>query len=565
MKNTSKILALVLIVMTVLMSLSVISVSAEEPKTETVTKVFESKDLEAKAQGSYSDGEEVKAGTDNFFILYMSAKTKVDSSSKTWGTEGEENYYKSGQRLNFGGASTTSKQVISITTEYAATVKIWWVCGGDGNRYIAIWDADKNEIDTTEKEVANGTIGIDTLNIPAAGSYYIACPVNNNYIYKIEVSWTVQLADSDTCEHEYEHATCESPEKCSKCGKTQGEKLGHDYQDVAEVPATCMVDGATAHTKCSRCPSEVGKETISAKGHTYTFTVVPTTATTPGSVKGVCSVEGCGATFESGEIKAMTPGTYEMDASDLADIATKTLSDGYVKVVDGVFACHLSYKYKTDSNSRVLEVLDHPWDGWKPEYRMNLQSASEILENGTIKNFVQIVTTGTTTITIVWAPSNAGRELAIYDMDGNPIEGAITSINAEAGSKDTLVLSQFTLPAGAYLIGNYIPEGVGEGGSYIHRIQVVVACDHEWADATCEAPKTCSKCEATEGEALEHTYVDGKCSACEAADPNYQPPAEEPKDEPKDEPKAEPELNFFQKIIAWFMELIQKILAIFKK
>ena len=35
-----------------------------------------------------------------------------------------------------------------------------------------------------------------------------------------------------------------------------------------------------------------------------------------------------------------------------------------------------------------------------------------------------------------------------------------------------------------------------------------------------------------------------------------QPPVEEP---------HEPELNFFQKIIAWFMELIQKIIAIFKK
>ena len=34
---------------------------------------------------------------------------------------------------------------------------------------------------------------------------------------------------------------------------------------------------------------------------------------------------------------------------------------------------------------------------------------------------------------------------------------------------------------------------------------------------------------------------------------------------PVDEPADEPELNFFQKILAWFMELIQKILAIFKR
>ena len=41
------------------------------------------------------------------------------------------------------------------------------------------------------------------------------------------------------------------------------------------------------------------------------------------------------------------------------------------------------------------------------------------------------------------------------------------------------------------------------------------------------------------------------------------PKPEDPKpEEPKDEA---PEMNFFQKIIAWFMDLIQKLLAMFKK
>lgn len=38
-------------------------------------------------------------------------------------------------------------------------------------------------------------------------------------------------------------------------------------------------------------------------------------------------------------------------------------------------------------------------------------------------------------------------------------------------------------------------------------------CSHEWADATCEAPKTCTKCEKTEGEALGHTWADATCEA----------------------------------------------------
>lgn len=36
---------------------------------------------------------------------------------------------------------------------------------------------------------------------------------------------------------------------------------------------------------------------------------------------------------------------------------------------------------------------------------------------------------------------------------------------------------------------------------------------HEWADATCSAPKTCNVCGETEGEALNHEWTDATCSA----------------------------------------------------
>ena len=37
-------------------------------------------------------------------------------------------------------------------------------------------------------------------------------------------------------------------------------------------------------------------------------------------------------------------------------------------------------------------------------------------------------------------------------------------------------------------------------------------CKHEWYTATCSAPKTCSLCGETEGEALPHTWVDATCT-----------------------------------------------------
>ena len=37
-------------------------------------------------------------------------------------------------------------------------------------------------------------------------------------------------------------------------------------------------------------------------------------------------------------------------------------------------------------------------------------------------------------------------------------------------------------------------------------------CKHEWAEATCTEPKTCSKCGETEGEALGHAWIDATCT-----------------------------------------------------
>ena len=45
-------------------------------------------------------------------------------------------------------------------------------------------------------------------------------------------------------------------------------------------------------------------------------------------------------------------------------------------------------------------------------------------------------------------------------------------------------------------------------------------CSHSWKDATCTAPKTCTKCGATEGSTAKHNYSDGACTVCGAEDPN---------------------------------------------
>ena len=152
------------------------------------TSVLESKDLAAIAQGAKADGDTEKAGTDGFFTIHYSAKTKIDSSSKTF-----EDDYTSGQRINFGGkgqVGSTTKNVIQFTTEGAATVKVWWVQGGDDHRQVGIFDTNGAVVVQTEGEYKKNDPYISTLELTEAGTYYLGGVTNNNNYYKIEVTVT---------------------------------------------------------------------------------------------------------------------------------------------------------------------------------------------------------------------------------------------------------------------------------------------------------------------------------------------------------------------------------------
>ena len=46
---------------------------------------------------------------------------------------------------------------------------------------------------------------------------------------KQETTTKKQETTTTTCNHNYVDATCNSPAKCSKCGKTSGKELGHNY------------------------------------------------------------------------------------------------------------------------------------------------------------------------------------------------------------------------------------------------------------------------------------------------------------------------------------------------
>ena len=90
-----------------------------------------SNDMEPFAPGAYANGASGKFGTDGYFILHYGAKMKLDASNKNF-SDGVTATH----RIKFQSTTDTTDWSYSLefTCASAATVKIWWVAGGDARR-----------------------------------------------------------------------------------------------------------------------------------------------------------------------------------------------------------------------------------------------------------------------------------------------------------------------------------------------------------------------------------------------------------------------------------------------
>ena len=143
--------------------------------------ILEASALEAFAPEAKADGDVTQAA--DFFSLQWSAKSKVDSSSKTW-----EDGYTSSQRINFGGKAAVGKNSIRFTTDGPAEVRVWWVEGGEDHRQMGVLNGDGAVVVQTEGEYVKNSPYFSELALDAAGTYYLGGIGGNNYIFKVEVT-----------------------------------------------------------------------------------------------------------------------------------------------------------------------------------------------------------------------------------------------------------------------------------------------------------------------------------------------------------------------------------------
>ena len=124
------------------------------------------------------------------------------------------------------------------------------------------------------------------------------------FVWMIAMVTLVMMLLSGCCvSHDMQPATCTEPARCSKCGKTEGEPLGHtEVTDPARAP-TCTETGLSEGSHCQVCGEVLkAQEAIAPLGHTEVVVpAVEPTCTEPGCTEGLhCSV--CGEIFKSQEL-----------------------------------------------------------------------------------------------------------------------------------------------------------------------------------------------------------------------------------------------------------------------
>ena len=175
----------ILVALTMMMSMMLVFTVSGNAQAGAKQYVLDVADLTPFAAGAKYNGEYEVAGTENYFTVFYSEKTKVETNEKSFadGTSASK-------RIAWGDKSTIGVDllnVINFKTQGSATIKLWWV-GGDANRYPAIYDSNGNVIAQYNGTTVKNDLYVTELTVDAKGSYYLGNIGGSNYFYQIQVT-----------------------------------------------------------------------------------------------------------------------------------------------------------------------------------------------------------------------------------------------------------------------------------------------------------------------------------------------------------------------------------------
>ena len=289
--------------------------------------------------------------------------------------------------------------------------------------------------------------------------------------------------DTTPVETPEETTPVETPEDTTPEDDPSVTPPAHEHTVVIDeaVAPKCEETGLTEGSHCSECNEVIVAQTeVPALGHTWIDATCQTPKTC--SVCGTTEGTALGHTWTSATCQApktcsicgATEGTVTAHTYNNVGVCTACGNDDFVLTVEEAIALGLTFekgKYSEDF------------------YYVTLTLNTQVNANG----FARATLEGKDMIISV-----AGGYLT-GSAEGSIQVGDIVTFKAQIGcvnSKETSTTKEARL----FNVAAFTIAGKHE---------------HTWVDATCQAPKTCSTCGATEGTVTAHTYNNvGVCTAC---------------------------------------------------
>ncbi len=424
---------------------------------------------------------------------------------------GVEHYY----------VSTVTKQP-TCTEPGVKTYTCYWGCGASYTEAIEPTGEHAYKAVVTDPDCVNG--GYTTYTCTVCGDSY-----KGDYTDALGHSWIA--------------ADCDTAKTCSVCGETEGEALGHSYKGVVTEPDcvnggyttyTCTACGdsykgnytaALGHSwiaadcdtpkTCSVCGTTEGE----ALGHKY-----------DNDCDADCNT--CGAT--------RTPADHQYVESIVANancgydgMAKHTCSvcgDSYITAISATGA----HKYSNDCDNRcnvcnkIREVGDHRYVGVETKTPTCTETGvtTYTCSSCGVSYTEAIPVVAHSYNAVVTAPDcvNGGYTTYTCSACGDSYKGDYTSalghtpgaaadcendqictvcgeiLNAALGHSYKTVVTEPDCVNGGYTTYTCSACGDSYKGNYTE------ALGHSWIAADCDTAKTCSVCGETEGEALGHSY-----------------------------------------------------------
>ena len=221
-------------------------------------------------------GDYAKANNWANSVKYTVANIDLNVTATASGGDNTGKYYTNGNNWRFyqnENATLTisagDKNIVSVKVTYTLANTGVLTLGGSNVSSGAVVDVNASSV----------TFGVGNTGTATNGNVQISA---------IEVVYEMIVHDCV-----YSDATCTAPKTCTICGATDGDALGHSYDEGKETtPATCTTTGVKTYTchcgniktettdalghtteqgTCDRCGKEVGGTALTEKTYSYTF------------------------------------------------------------------------------------------------------------------------------------------------------------------------------------------------------------------------------------------------------------------------------------------------------